>query len=337
MKYNEMQEHLISILDEYTIRTDLVNKYIINPDTFIFIEDDEINDNVKWEYYMWVCRELKINNRIMRSSGIDSKGGRKMKIEGHLNEELVSKDILENDTLRVLITNGEEILNIICDGIKSKKVESILYRKKTTPKCDIKVITNKRVIKLSVKKSEKGQVHLNKVHSFIDGYEQMFETIPDIVKESLLFLFSGHKNTLSILNDPNYYNRLTNNLEKNHETLTIDTMNKYNPELSKELLQWFKSNIANVTKIVFKTGWAEDTDEWCDFIYYKNIVNKIDYIDDIIDINKLIENCNKQVDEIKFGVENGGTTINLPFGSVQYHLGGLQFHHNRKKIMKLIE
>jgi hypothetical protein len=336
MKNKEMQEHLIDILNEYSMRTDLVNKYIINPYTFVFLKDDELSENDRWEYYIRVCKELKIKNRIMRSPGIDSDGGRKMKIEGHLNEELVSSEILnslEKTSFTNLLSQDEKVIEVICDGIKSKKVDSIVEGKKTTPKCDIKVVTSNRIIKLSIKKSNSGQVHLNKVKSFIAGYEQLYTPIPKLVKEALLFLFSGHDKTISILKDPKYYNENTNELETHHETLTIETMNKYNPSLSEELLIWIKDNIKNVAEIVFKRGWVLNEEYWGQFILYRNKLNNSD-MDDIVDIDVLISKCSS--DDIKFGTENGGTTIILPFGSVQYHLGGLQFHHNRKKILDLV-
>lgn len=336
MKNKEMQDHLIEIFNEYSIRVDLINKYIIDDKLFTFLEDDGLTENDKWEYYIWVCKQLKINKRVMRSPGIDSDGGRKMKIEGHLNEELVSSEILNGVgccSFNNLLYDGENVKEVKCDGIKFKKVDSILSNKKTVSKCDLKVITSKRVINLSIKKSHSGQVHLNKVKSFIDGYEKIYSPIPDIVKESLLFLFSGHNNVLSILNNPKYYNESTNSMELHHRTLTIETMNKYNPSLSIELLAWIKNNIKNIAEIVFKRGWSLNEDDWAEYILYRNKINEED-MDDIINIDTLISKCD--FEDIKFGVENGGTTILLPFGSLQYHLGGLQFHHNRKKILNLI-
>jgi hypothetical protein len=336
MKDNDMQKHLIVILNRFSMRKDLVNKLFVDLETYEF--RDDVNLNERWNYYIWVCKELKIKDRIMRSSGIDSDGGRKMKLEGHLNEELVGYDILKNSDTNVfnnILRKGEKILDVVCDGIKSKKVNSIIEDKKTTSKSDINLITNKRKINISVKKSDSGQVHINKVNSFIVGYEKIYSPIPTIVKDSLLFLFSGHSDTLSILENPIYYNELTSKLETHHETLTIDTMNKYNPSLSIELLSWVKNNIKNITEIVFKRGWAVDKGEWCDYIYYCNMIDTNKKLNDVIEIDTLIDKST--ADGVYFGTENGGTTIILPFGSVQYHLGGLQFHHNRKKILNLIK
>lgn len=91
MKDNEMQEHLINILNEYSIRTDLINKYIINPDTFIFLEDDELSDNDKWDYYTWVCKELKIKDRVIRFHGMNSEKASGKKVGGHNEENFFEK------------------------------------------------------------------------------------------------------------------------------------------------------------------------------------------------------------------------------------------------------
>lgn len=334
MRNYEMHEHLIKILNRYSMRTDLINSLYLNDD---YSFKQNVTENEMWLYYVSVCKELNISNRIMRSKGIDSEGGKKMKIEGHINEDLVKIDLLTNNnniTFKNVLKENETIVDVICDGIKSKKVDSIFKNKKTTSKCDVKIISNLKEINLSIKKSESGQVHLNNVNQFIKGYETIFTNIPDIVKSSLLFLFSGHHLTNVILNDPKFFNPLTNKMELRHNTLTVDTMNKYDPELSINLLSWIKNNIRNICEIVFKRGWCINQTEWVDYIYYKNMIDN-NQIDHIYNVNKLIEIIPDYIDEIKFGPD--GTTILLPFGSVQYHLNGLQFHHNRKKIDKLFQ
>ena len=339
MKNNEMQQDLIRILNRYSMRRDLVNRLFVDVNSYEFRFD--LSENDKWEYYIWVCKELGIRDRVMRSKGIDSDGGRKMKIEGHINEQLVCDQLLDTTNvslIKEILKKNESISEVICDGIKSKKIESILD-KKTTSRCDIKVKTNIRTIKLSIKKSESGQVHINKVNSFINGYEKLYSPIPNKVKDGLLFLFSGHSNTISILNDKKYQNKnkSIHDLEIHHETLSVETMNVYDSTISESMLQWVKSNIKNIATIVFKTGWAKNDTEWVDYIFYVNKVNDDSSFNNIFVVDMLIDRCVKFVDDIKFGVENGGTTILLPFGSLQYHLGGLQFHHNRKKILKITQ
>ena len=90
MKNNEMQSHLIEILKNFYLRSDLINDLIIDPNSFIFLS--EISEEEIWSYYIWICKELKIKDRVMLSSGINSEDARKMKINGHKNEELIKYD-----------------------------------------------------------------------------------------------------------------------------------------------------------------------------------------------------------------------------------------------------
>ena len=79
-----MQEHLIQILGKYSMRKDVINRLLIDVDTHIFREDVEEED--KWVYYNWVCRELKIKDKIIRSHGMDTKKAHEKKIKGHNDE-----------------------------------------------------------------------------------------------------------------------------------------------------------------------------------------------------------------------------------------------------------
>lgn len=83
-KDNEMRDHMTHILGKYMMRTDLVNKYLIDDNTFQF--HDHINENDRWEYYIWICKELKIKDRVIRFHGMNSEKASNKKIGGH-NEE----------------------------------------------------------------------------------------------------------------------------------------------------------------------------------------------------------------------------------------------------------
>ena len=64
-------------------------------------------------------------------------------------------------------------------------------------------------------------------------------------------------------------------------------------------------------------------------------------LDHIFLISDLSEKINAKRNEIAYGMRNGGTTIQLPFGFVQWHgprgmiPGKIQFHHQYDKIKKL--
>jgi hypothetical protein len=86
MKSSEMQNHLIKIFKRFSMRKDLTNRLYIDLDTYQF--KDNIPEEDMWDYYIWVCRELKISNRVMRSHGMDSVTASSKKVGGHDEEVL---------------------------------------------------------------------------------------------------------------------------------------------------------------------------------------------------------------------------------------------------------
>lgn len=53
----QMENHIVEMLNHYTMRTDLHHKLFINLDTFRFRED--VSDKDKKWFYKFVCKELK--------------------------------------------------------------------------------------------------------------------------------------------------------------------------------------------------------------------------------------------------------------------------------------
>jgi hypothetical protein len=251
-----------------------------------------------------------------------SDGWKHGKNSGHLNEQMVV-DLYSKMNSNVEVAG-------------TKKVESIMG-KKTTPKPDIRANINNRIIKYSLKKSLNGQVHMNKVKLFIDGYERIFGDIPTDAKDGLLYLFAGNQNTMNVLDDVRYIHsdEKVRDTEIRRKTLCIETLKKYNKGIYDNMITWIQDNISNIVEIVFKRGWAKHEEDFADIVWYKNLVDDGQNVDDMFNIDELIKKCNEHKDEVKPGVKNGGTTINLPFGHLQYHQGGLQFHHSYDKIKSM--
>jgi hypothetical protein len=251
-----------------------------------------------------------------------SDGWKHGKNSGHLNEKMVVELYSRTNP------------NVEVAG--TKKVESIMG-KKTTPKPDIKANINNRIIKYSLKKSLNGQVHMNKVKLFIDGYERIFGCIPLDVKDGLLYMFAGNENTINVLNDFRYIHSddKVRDTEIRRKTLCIETLKKYNKGIYDNMITWIQDNISNIAEIVFKRGWAKHEEDFADIIWYKNLVDDGKNVDEMFSIDELIERCNEYKGEVTPGTKNGGTTINLPFGHLQYHQGGLQFHHSYDKIKSM--
>ena len=54
-------------------------------------------------------------------------------------------------------------------------------------------------------------------------------------------------------------------------------------------------------------------------------------------IKDIAELSKKYSNKIWYGKKNGGSTISLPFGFVQWHQGKIQFHHNLESIQELFK
>lgn len=113
--------------------------------------------------------------------------------------------------------------------------------------------------------------------------------------------------------------------------------NIYDEHLYFVLLEWFTENAYELAKLSFSMGAVRDSDEWSDFVWYINLLGE----NDTNDIFFIEDICNAVQDvaisETYYGSSYGGTTIQLPFGFVQWHQGQLQFHHNYEKIYRLLK
>ena len=125
-------------------------------------------------------------------------------------------------------------------------------------------------------------------------------------------------------------------LQVRHKSLNATTLQKYDKNLYLDLLNWFVDNAHKLAKLSFSMGAVLDQNEWSDFVWYVNLVgendtNEIFYINDVCDaVQQVAEK------ETYFSCKNGGTTIQLPFGFVQWHQGQLQFHHSYDKLCGLL-
>ena len=82
-------------------------------------------------------------------------------------------------------------------------------------------------------------------------------------------------------------------------------------------------------------GAIEDKTEWSEFIWYINLLDEID-LDAIFSINDICNAITNYANsETFYSSKNGGTTIQLPFGFVQWHQKQMQFHHMYSKLIKL--
>ena len=281
------------------------------------------------------------------SSKSRSEGWKHAKISGHENESDITRkinnDILFREKLEKKLFLKSKIKSATEGGLKEKNVQDV-FNGSTKSKTDIKILlVNREKINLSIKKSSGGQVYLIGVDRFINGFEIQFNNkIPQNIKHALKLFFAGADDFSKIIDEAKLINideKKRNKIkahERKKERITWTTFKEYNLEQSNDFIQWLKENISNIFLYCFERGLSKNKVEWADYIWYKNELkeNKFDFIFNITELSKKIgDDCFKKM--ILPGKRTGGTTIQLPFGFVQWHKGQIQFHHNLNLIKKI--
>ena len=118
--------------------------------------------------------------------------------------------------------------------------------------------------------------------------------------------------------------------------LVFKVIRNYEPIMASMLLDWLKKQSASVCELCFAAGAVKDRDKWANVLWYKNLVeNKcLDYLIPIPVIKSAIK---RKRDGLI--VEPGckpGSTIQLPFGHLQYFHKQLEFYQKLKKIQSLL-
>ena len=270
-----------------------------------------------------------------------AEGWQHAKLSGHDNEAKI-KNLFDNEECknkfseRLGITSSDRTS---IGGLHEGDVDCIIGGK-TKSKTDLKLtLTDKSRLNFSIKKSAGGQVFLIGVERFIDGYEKHYDNIPDNVKRALRLYFAGDPQIEEILNNKTYVGGQTQTLiayQKRKCRLVKVTLDKYDRSLSDALLQWMKSNIVNITDFCFAKGLASNPEEWSEYLWFKNVIGeRLD--EKLYKISDLKNAVAKKADTIVYGTIMGGSTIQLPFGFVQWHQGQMQFSQKYKKIVTLVE
>lgn len=264
------------------------------------------------------------------------------KRSGHENEYLV-KGRLDTDLsfqksfLKRICQPSSKILKTSIGGLHETSVPGVNGRK-TKSKTDLKVYLNtNKVINVSIKKSPGGQVYLVKASLFIQTFEkQTGQKIPADVQRAIQLFWAAADDALTIIKEfGNHWDDKSYNLQIRHKSLNAVTLNTYNEHLYQTLLDWFTHNAYALAKLSFSMGAVSDPGEWSDFIWYINLLGE-NNIDDIFFIEDVCRAAQVAAHETTFyGTSSGGTTIQLPFGFVQWHQKQLQFHHSYEKIQAI--
>lgn len=271
-------------------------------------------------------------------------GWKHAKLSGHSNESLV-KNLLDTDKvyLQSLLDRmgyGKEIVvETSIGGLHETNVPSVIGRK-TKSKTDLKIkCQSGREINVSIKKSLGGQVYFVRAGLFIDVFEKQFgKKIPNDVVRAIELFWAAAEDAPKIIEDyADKNDKKSYNLQVRHKSLNATTLKNYDSYLYNALLKWFRDNAYELAKISFTMGAARDKSEWSEFVWYINLLGEND-VDEIFHIDDICNAVCKVADtETFYGSSNGGTTIQLPFGFVQWHQAQLQFHHNFDKVSSLLK
>ena len=87
-------------------------------------------------------------------------------------------------------------------------------------------------------------------------------------------MFGGYDSIDEILHYNEYIhpNPKVRRTELRRKTLTIETLEKYDSDSLTEFICWMEDNICRIAEIVFKRGWAKNSEDWVSVLWYKNLL-----------------------------------------------------------------
>ncbi|MBQ8000521.1 MAG: hypothetical protein IJ298_04805 [Ruminococcus sp.] len=272
-----------------------------------------------------------------------SEGWEYAKKTGHDNERLVaeltrSDPSIQQRILSCVHLENEQIIRVEYGGICEKNVECIFSGENTKSKTDMwLVLESGKHINVSVKKDNKGQAFLVSIDRFIRGFELQYnEKIPYKVKRALELYFGSAEDIPEIINK-----YATNNisLQVRKHRLVASTLKAYDDELANLLLSWINEHIQELFDYCFARGLAKSSADWAHIIWYKNMLGEYNF-DEMINIAEAKTAFSSSA---VYGPRNGGSTIQLPFGFIEWHSprktipGNIQFHHKYDKIINALK
>ena len=274
--------------------------------------------------------------------------GSAQKVSGHKNEEMIADLLNRNAAFRAHFCEriGMSATNFVAataGGRHAPQVESVIGGK-TAEKTDVRIMWKGGALtNISLKKDAAGQVYLVTVRNFVAVYEAQYNvTVPDKVRRALALFIGEAEDSKAILDatDLSVDGEKVRSIayEQNHR-LVFEVIRNYDANMATMLLDWLKKQIASVCELCFSAGAVKDRDKWANVLWYKNLVDADGQgLDFLVPINRivsaLIEKGDKNV--VERGPKNAGSTIQLPFGHLQYHLRQLEFYQQLKKIQSLL-
>jgi len=274
--------------------------------------------------------------------------GSMQKVSGHKNEEMIAEALNRNAAFRShfcerIGMRPSDFVAATAGGRHAPQVESVIGGK-TAEKTDVRIMWKGGALtNISLKKDAAGQVYLVTARNFVAVYEAQYHlTVPEKVRRALALFIGEAEDSKTILDatDISIDGEKVRGIacEQNYR-LVFEVIRNYDPQMATMLLDWIKNQIAAVCELCFSAGAVKDRDKWANVLWYKNLVDAdCQGLDFLVPINRIVSALVKNGDRnvVERGPKNGGSTILLPFGHLQYHLRQLEFYQQLKKIQSIL-
>ena len=273
-----------------------------------------------------------------------SAGWQHAKVSGHRNEELLANSLAGGEAGAEL----SRVLGLDCSGMSvdggglgEKRFASVIGSSPTPSKTDLKVHWDEPgfTTRISLKKSAEGQAFMIGADRFLAGFEGQFSCeIPTSVQRALrLYLGYASDSEARLASVPAVSTRIRAQEEHHGHRMVWETLARHDAGMAEDLLQWIRDNLADIVRFTFARGLVTADSEWADLLVYSNWVDPdVEEALTVFDIEDLAVAAASRPELVFPGPRNGGSTILLPFGSLQWHQNEAQLRHKLDKILNLL-
>jgi hypothetical protein len=286
-----------------------------------------------------------------------SEGWTHAKRSGHALEEQLAAALGSNPSLSSALHEDcfgvadDSSATVIAGGIDATHDACVLGGH-TPSKADLVVRWKSgRVARISLKKSEGGQVWLVTTDRFIAGFEAQFgQRIPELVRQGLR-LFIGPLSPTEMLRALDQRVPLGPTRKKDGKPQEIhqgrfvaSTLEVIAPQAWSATLDWFCEEVPRIVELCFARGLCAAPDAQAEFVWYYICDERSGSLQEsrVIPIASIVNaaaNLPKSRRAV-VGPRNGGSTITLPVGFLQMHRPAgenqLQFHHGLGSVKALL-
>ena len=271
-------------------------------------------------------------------------GWKYAKRSGHRNEELACErlktDAAFRRTTAARLGIGP-IVSVEVGGLRETSVPSV-GGGMTKSKTDLCVRDGAgRMANISIKKSPGGQVYLIGADRFFLAVKHHGIPLPASVQRGFNLMFSNAPDIEEIVRAHPIRPTFTR-YQTRKNRLVWATLELYNPAIAHDTLAWLKRHAGDIARICFGRGLARERSDWADFVWYLNLLPEQEEegssMDTIVSVEDIAALSARNASDATFpGSRNGGSTIQLPFGFLQWHQSQLQFHHGLPKIAGMLQ